>query len=117
MDGVFQVKDAYSIAQAAHEDASCSLGLDPLWSTVWRLYIPPKARIFLWRALSDIFPHGVNLRSKGIEGVGACLDVGKLRTICTSLLITLGLRRFGKVFLIFPVPGCAPLLRKGFLKL
>lgn len=77
MDGVFQVKDAYSIAQAAHEDASCSLGLDPLWSTVWRLYIPPKARIFLWRALSDIFPHGVNLRSKGIEGVGACPRCGE----------------------------------------
>ena len=70
--GLFGVPYAYRIAQPSREMASCSSGSDPVWRAVWGLNIPPKAKIFLWRALCDIFPNGVNLRSKGIEGMSRC---------------------------------------------
>ena len=54
------------------------MGPDPIGKVIWNLHIPPKAKIFLWQALSDILPHGVNLRKKGIEGVGQCVWCGVL---------------------------------------
>ena len=52
------------------------MGPDPIGKVIWNLHIPPKAKIFLWRALSDNLPHGVNLRKKGIEGVDQCVRFG-----------------------------------------
>lgn len=72
-DGVFRVRDAYKLALSASILESSSVGSDPIWMVIWRLNIPPKAKIFLWRTLGDILPHGANLRKKGIEGVGPCV--------------------------------------------
>lgn len=63
-DGIFRVKDAYSLALSSSSNASSSNGFDPLWKKMWSLNIPPKPKLFLWRAAWDILPHGVNLREK-----------------------------------------------------
>lgn len=47
---------------------------------MWNLQIHPKAKIFLWRAIWDILPHGSNLRKKGIENVGNCSRCGGIET-------------------------------------
>lgn len=48
-DGIFHVRDAYSIAINSRIVASTSRDCDPLWKKLWKLRIPPKAKIFLWR--------------------------------------------------------------------
>ena len=64
------------LSQSNCEMAPCSSGSDPNWRAVWNLKIPLKAKIFLWRALCDILPHGANLHHKGITGVGLCTHCG-----------------------------------------
>lgn len=79
-DGLFRVKDAYSLALNAQFDTSSSNGSDPMWNKLWSLKIQPKAKVFLWRAAWDILPHGHNLRKKGVENVGSCGRCGMLET-------------------------------------
>lgn len=63
-DGLFRVRDVYSLALKARREGSSSTGSDPIWRRLWNMHIHPKAKIFLWRALWDILPHGSNLRKK-----------------------------------------------------
>lgn len=79
-DGVFRVKDAYSLALRAQIEEAHSNGADPIWKYLWKLRIHPKARMFLWRAVWDILPHGSNLSRKGIENVDKCTRCGLLET-------------------------------------
>ena len=75
-DGIFRVHDAYNLALRANEGASSSNGRDSLWQKMWKLHIPPKAKIFLWRTAWDILPHGTNLSKKGIINVEKCQRCG-----------------------------------------
>lgn len=79
-DGIFRVRDAYSLAMNNIKSGDCSSGSDPSWKTLWKLHIHPKAKIFLWRALWDILPHGVNLRQKGISVEGRCSRCGSMES-------------------------------------
>lgn len=76
-DGMFRVKDAYTLALNSYSQASSSTGADPLWQKLWHLNIPPKAKLFLWRASWNILPHGINLKKKRIENVGLCIRCGQ----------------------------------------
>lgn len=71
-DGSFRVRDMYALALSNSSSGECSTGSDPIWKKFWSLRIHPKAKVFLWRALWDILPHGSNLRKKGIANVGYC---------------------------------------------
>lgn len=42
------------------------------WSLIWNLKVPPKVRIFLWRALSDLFPNISNLMLKRVVANSRC---------------------------------------------
>ncbi|XP_012852602.1 PREDICTED: uncharacterized protein LOC105972213 [Erythranthe guttata] len=42
------------------------------WKFIWKLSIPPKVRIFLWRACSDILPTNVELFRRGISPSPFC---------------------------------------------
>lgn len=75
---MFRVLDAYKIALSLSDISSSSSGPDPIWRSFWSLKIPPKARIFLWRAVCDILPHGAKLRTKGIANVGTCIRCGEV---------------------------------------
>lgn len=75
-EGAFKVKEAYRIAMARIDSASCSSGPDPMWKKMWHLNIPSKAKIFLWRAIWDIIPHNKNLQRKGVLDLGRCPRCG-----------------------------------------
>lgn len=75
-DCIFKVKEAYKVAMSVNQYASSSSGADPMWKRLWRLNIPPKAKIFLWRAVWDIIPHNGNLFKKGITESSRCPRCG-----------------------------------------
>lgn len=71
-DGFFRVRDAYNLARNANNSGPIASDSNAIWSKLWKLDIPPKEKIFLWRASWDILTHGVNLRRKGIMDVDKC---------------------------------------------
>lgn len=79
-DGVFRVRDMYALAIRNQCETSSSNGDDTIWKNIWKLHVPPKAKLFLWRASWDILPHGINLGIKGIESVGYCQRCGSQET-------------------------------------
>lgn len=79
-DGIFRVRDAYKLALNSDQDTASSSGSDNVWRRIWKLNIPPKAKLFLWRATWDMLPHGANLRKKGIQDVDLCQRCGALET-------------------------------------
>ncbi|XP_031097121.1 uncharacterized protein LOC116001379 [Ipomoea triloba] len=42
------------------------------WISLWKLKVPPKCKVFLWRALNDILPVTTNLALKKVEVELAC---------------------------------------------
>lgn len=62
-DGVFRVRDMYSLALRNQSETSSSNGGDTIWKNIWR-------------ASWDILPHGISLCKKGIENVGNCQRCG-----------------------------------------
>lgn len=75
-DDIFKVKDAYRIAHSSQSFASSSIGPDPVWKKLWKLNIPLKAKIFLWRAVWNIIPHNENLKKKRILDTSDCSRCG-----------------------------------------
>ncbi len=64
--GEYSVKSGYNLAvqirdseyPVSSRDESC------VWQAVWKLNVPPKVRIFLWRALLNILPTMEKLQVK-----------------------------------------------------
>lgn len=79
-EGNFKVKDAYRIARAFKDHASYSNRADPMWKKLWKLNIPPKAKVFLWRAVRDIIPHNANLHKKRVLDSPKCPRCGVLES-------------------------------------
>ncbi|GMN74812.1 hypothetical protein TIFTF001_052466, partial [Ficus carica] len=67
--GIYKVRSGYrAIMDSQRSESSSSDSPDALWwRKLWRLPIPPKARLFVWRAFHEILPTMVSLRSRGIE--------------------------------------------------
>ena len=51
----------------SHEDPRT-----PLWKKIWQLKIPPKIRIFSWKACVSALPTMLNLRKRGVTTDGIC---------------------------------------------
>ena len=90
--GVFTVKSAYYVALnlVDYADKGESSFGDPwerLWKKIWHLNIPPKVKIFAWRACLDALPTMVNLKKRGIDENGLCPCCGsELEAISHSLI-------------------------------
>ena len=75
--GVFSVKSAYFIAAkvlSSMDMGECSSG-DPftqIWKKVWSLKLPPKIRIFSWRACVNGLPVLSKMAEKGIKTSCIC---------------------------------------------
>ena len=75
--GEFSVKSAYYVAltmikssdlwESSHGDPKI-----PLWKQIWQLKIPPKIRIFSWKACVNALPTLLNLRKRGVNTNGMC---------------------------------------------
>ena len=56
--GNYSVKNGYQLAlKIKFPDKSCCSNSDPQgWQTIWKLGIPKKVKIFLWRAAKNLLP-------------------------------------------------------------
>ena len=75
--GEFSVKSAYYVALTVINPSNrgeCSHGdpRTPLWKRIWQLKIPPKIRIFTWKACANALPTMSNLRKRGVNTDGLC---------------------------------------------
>lgn len=73
-NGKYTVKSGYHLevnsaaphpSQSAHPDCSW-------WKILWKLRIPPKVRIFMWRASWDFIPSSFNLMHHHVPVSGIC---------------------------------------------
>lgn len=104
-DGIFRVRDMYALALSAQNETSSSNGNDPIWKKIWSLHIHPKAKLFLWRALWDILPHGSNLTEKGIDIQGKCQTCGATETNIHALRdCSWVLQVWAKIFNVLDTP-------------
>ena len=76
--GNFSVKSAYNLLLNQSNDAQGSssnrLGsVRSLWSKIWSAQVPPKVRLFMWRACLDILPTKTKLYDKGLIHSVSCL--------------------------------------------
>lgn len=67
-NGSFSVKSAYNLAvslDAISRPSSSNIeGKNELWIKLWRLQMPSKIKIFLWRLLHNILPSKDNLQAR-----------------------------------------------------
>ncbi|KAF4399926.1 hypothetical protein G4B88_021140 [Cannabis sativa] len=49
--GIYNVKFGYQlvVSLAEQEDSTCSSSIEHWWSTFWKMKLPPKVRIFVWK--------------------------------------------------------------------
>jgi hypothetical protein len=75
-NGVFSVRSAYHLALDKKERnrGSCSYEEHSkrLWKIVWKVEVPTVAKVFLWKACSNILPTKLNLFRKGIVPDALC---------------------------------------------
>lgn len=68
-DGKFLVKTAYHVMMCEQRDdkggqtGEGSRVESEEWQGIWKLNLPPKVTMFLWRACKNILPHAVELLS------------------------------------------------------
>ncbi|XP_019150593.1 PREDICTED: uncharacterized protein LOC109147394 [Ipomoea nil] len=70
--GVYTVKNAYRRIMGDYSDNPGTYK----WVTLWKLRVPPKWKIFLWRVVSGILPTTDNLIIKRVEVDPICLMCG-----------------------------------------
>ncbi|KAL5552848.1 hypothetical protein UlMin_040249 [Ulmus minor] len=77
--GHYTVRSGYWVAKGGMETISSSSSSNhiPWWKQFWRLHIPAKIRIFIWKAYNDWIPTAVNLANHGVPTHKRCL-------ICTE---------------------------------
>ncbi|XP_062005888.1 uncharacterized protein LOC133723072 [Rosa rugosa] len=88
-NGNFTVKTGYWVARALQEKkngsiAGCSTSRVPeVWKKVWKLHVPSKINLLLWRAFHNFLPCGQNLQQRRITMDGTCWQCG---AACESTL-------------------------------
>jgi hypothetical protein len=78
--GVYTVKSAYHALMSRNEQAALDEGAmtessnseKQLWTTLWKLRVMPKVRVFWWRVLRDILPAEATLKHRHIVPIGRC---------------------------------------------
>lgn len=75
-DGKFSVRTCYKLIQDTHFEAatrpSGSDSTEVRWNFIWQLKVPPKIRMFVWRACANILPTKVALYRRHIVGNPYC---------------------------------------------
>ncbi|KAK3188614.1 hypothetical protein Dsin_028175 [Dipteronia sinensis] len=72
--GEFMVKSGYNVALSKKTQVSVS---NPSfqhkwWNSLWCLNLPPKVKVFIWRACLNALPSLVNLWKRKVVGVSRC---------------------------------------------
>lgn len=102
-DGKYSVKSGYAleIYCSAPPFQSNHLFKD-WWKIIWNLNLPPKVRIFLWRASKNFIPASMNLFDHYVPVNGVCaLCKINYATTCHVLFILSGYKRSVEAICIF----------------
>lgn len=80
-DGRFSVRSCYHMVVRSGEEAGPSGGGTSWesafnWQAIWNLNLPPKIRVFLWRACLGILPHVLELFRRHIISSPICVSCG-----------------------------------------
>ncbi|XVE77658.1 hypothetical protein DITRI_Ditri13aG0080100 [Diplodiscus trichospermus] len=90
-DGNYIVKSAYRLLMDRIVSNE-SLKVDGNWKLLCSLKLPPKVKVFFWRACHDSLPTRTNLQRRGVE-VTSWLLTASMSVDCGILLIKLLLIR------------------------
>ncbi len=79
--GTFSVKSAYRMLYSHRNAAEASSSAatnsaTQFWSSIWATSVPPKVRVFVWRACQGILPTQTHLFDKGISNTFSCVWCG-----------------------------------------
>jgi ribonuclease HI len=91
--GIFSVRSAYRLAlQSTPEQcdfpASSNFpgGENPCWSKIWSSNVPPKVKVFAWKAASNALATEANKLSRGMRVTGFCKICGREKEDTTHAL-------------------------------
>ncbi|KAH9747206.1 reverse transcriptase domain-containing protein [Citrus sinensis] len=72
--GNYLIRSGYQLAlKKKHQDIpSCSNQNPSQWNIIWKLMLPEKVKIFLWRAAKNLLPTAENLREKRVMQEATC---------------------------------------------
>jgi hypothetical protein len=75
----FSVRSAYYIewehqfgSKTRRNDGQSSSRINPVWDILWKLNVPRKVKIFLWRSLHGVLPGMAILASRHIKVPPGC---------------------------------------------
>ncbi|KAF5442887.1 hypothetical protein F2P56_035499 [Juglans regia] len=75
-NGLFTVKSAYHLQVSLNDNkmgqASDTSNHEALWNRLWKLKVPNKIKIFIWRSAREILPTRVNLHKRKIIDSPMC---------------------------------------------
>lgn len=72
INGIYTVKSAYHRYMSRLTDSG-SYGNDFDWRMLWDIAVPPKIKIFTWKACSNVLPMRLRLHDKGVNCPSLCL--------------------------------------------
>ncbi|CAB4268750.1 unnamed protein product [Prunus armeniaca] len=87
--GHYSVKSGYEVARqyllqlggdVVQTNGTANGITAPVWRKIWEVRVPPKVRLFLWRAMLNILPTKVNLKRRGVAELGGCVFCGEEET-------------------------------------
>lgn len=88
--GVFSVKSAYHLQLSLHNSqeaaTSSRSSVHSIWSSIWAVKVPPKVKLFVWKACHDILPTRMKLFEKGISHSYSCLWCAEEPETCDHVL-------------------------------
>ncbi|XP_019177676.1 PREDICTED: uncharacterized protein LOC109172888 [Ipomoea nil] len=70
------IRGAYSVKNGYRRLGKINTPCDAVWNNIWKLQVPPKWRIFLWRAISNALPTITNLVRRRVEIPNVCPACG-----------------------------------------
>lgn len=91
-NGSFTVKSTYYVAakiieKGEHEEGISNSSTLPIWRKIWQLKVPPKVKIFVWRACMNGLPTTYNLRYRGVSSASFCSLCDRCKESTTHALL------------------------------
>lgn len=88
--GIYTVKSSYHVTMntKVEDRGSSSIEDEKWWKHLWRLQIPSKVKIFLWRACTNYLPTAEGLLTRKIIGHNFCSRCDKEPELVTHALLT-----------------------------
>ncbi|KAF7825130.1 putative RNA-directed DNA polymerase [Senna tora] len=87
-NGIFSVKSSYKAVHRSYSSSNSWTLYCSLWKKIWKTNLPPKIRLFVWRACRGILPTCLNLKNRGMEITTQCCVCGTEEEDTLHALVT-----------------------------